>query len=127
MRILDIGKETVDIEINNKVYRLSGELYKDGFIALASQMALVSSKSMPMSMEKRLKIAPSAEELSPQSFVDWLKNSNKLILTELIDISEDEKNYVMNKICEEWENVKCPIYFSDDDYNIINQSRSKHE
>lgn len=114
MRIIDIGKENVDIEINSKTYRLSGELYKDGFVAFASRISLILSESAPMSMEERLQIASTTEKLSPKPFIDWLKNPNGLIPTKLIDINEDEKNMVMEAIYQEGDVHNFPIHFIHD-------------
>jgi len=116
------GKEHLDVEINGTIYRLSGELQTTEFSAWATQTAILSQSEKAMSMSERTKLASKCQNSSPKDFIEWLTNADVQILTNLQEISEKEKNQVMQTICDEWTDDKFSICFYDDNYNIINQS-----
>jgi hypothetical protein len=120
MRILPGGgKEHLDIEIDGRAYRLSGELSADGFAAFAHQPALLTQTETTMNMGERMRLASQVDQSSPEGFTDWLRSPDTLITTRLQVLSELEKNQVMQTVCDEWPDETFSVCFYDENLNLL--------
>jgi hypothetical protein len=118
LNIIDIGKENLDIEIDNRIYRLSGENEINGFIAWVSQTALLTKNHAEMPFDEREKLSRAMAKSTPIQFTAWLNDKAASISSNLIELDETSKHQVMERICEAWaENFK--ITFLDDSHNIV--------
>jgi hypothetical protein len=125
--LLSSGKEHLDVEIDGKAYRLSGELNANEFAALAHQTALLTQTKTAMSMSERVKLADQSEQLSPKDFTDWLRNQDAPITTNLQALSESEKNRVMHTVCNEWPDETLSICFYDENFNLLCKSKRRSQ
>jgi hypothetical protein len=118
LNIIAIGKESLDIEIDNRIYRLSGENETDGFIAWVSQTALLTKKHTQMPLDERKELSCNMVKSTPTQFTTWLNDKTTSINTNLIELDEANKHQVMERICKTWtEGFK--ITFLDDSHNIV--------
>ena len=126
MKILDRGREHIDIEIGERVYRLGGVLSNDSISILTKWISLVVEESTPMSEREKKEFLDGIDKSksSNKEFVAWLSDPATVINTKLQDISEQERMYVIETVCEEWSDDKCPIYFTDDNYNLFRKSKT---
>lgn len=105
MIIRNIKKESLDIEIEGKLYQLTGQLAQDGFHASQTEISYVSDEEHPIPMEERQKLAKSIAEnpySGSQEFVDFLLDTNVKLTTQLCPISDIEKNKVLQIIQSQW-------------------------
>ena len=103
--IRNIKKESLDIEIDGKLYQLTGQLAQDGFHASQTEISYVSDEEHPIPMEERQKLAKSIAEnpySGSQEFVDFLLDTNVKLTTHLCPISDIEKNKVLQIIQSQW-------------------------
>ena len=126
MKILDRGREHLNIEIGEKIYRLVGELSNDSICIFKKYITLVVAVSTPMSESRKKETLDLLDKskLGNKEFVAWLSDPATVIDTNLQDISEQERMYVIETVCNEWYEDKCPIYFIDDNYNVIRKSKT---
>ena len=124
MNIIDIGKESLDIEIDNEIYRLSGENESNGFIAWVSQTTLLAKNQIQMSFDERKKLSHNMVNSTPTQFTALLNDNSISIRTNLIELDEANKHKIMEIICKAWtENFK--ITFLDDNHNIVGCTNSE--
>jgi hypothetical protein len=118
LNIIDIGKESLDLEIDHKIYRLSGENETNGFIAWISRTALLTKNHTEMPFDERKKLSHDMVESTPAQFTAWLNDKTTSISTNLIELDEANKHQVMERICKAWtEDFK--ITFLDENHNIV--------
>lgn len=106
MIIRNIKKESLDIEIEGKLYQLTGQLAQDGFHASQAEISYVSDEEHPIPMEERQKLAKSIAEnpySGSQEFVDFLLDTNVKLTTHLCPISDIERVKVIQEICTHWD------------------------
>lgn len=113
MKIINLGKENLDIEIQGCNYRLSGEIANEGFIAYANQTTRIGIDSIPISMNDRMELASHMEKSTPEEFILWLKDPSVSINTNLVEMEENEKEVIMKRICNEWKDPNLSIIFVD--------------
>lgn len=125
MKILQKWQEHFDIEIDEKVYRLTGELSIHSICIFKKWISLVVEESTPMSEKRKKEFLDRIDKSkSSKELVEWISNPANVLHSNLQDISEQERMYVIETVCNEWYEDKCPIYFIDDNYNVIRKSKT---
>jgi hypothetical protein len=124
MKILDGGKEHLDVEIDGKAYRLSGQLDANEFTAFADRTALLTQANEAMDMSERMELAAKSEPSSPKDFTDWLRNQDVQIVTNLQPLDEQEKKRVMQAVCDKWIDKTFSIYFYDGNSRLLCKSKN---
>ena len=125
MKIFQKWQDHFDVEIGEKVYRLTGELSIDRIYIFKKYIGLVVAESIPISESRKKEMSGWIDQSeSSKELVAWLSNPDIVIDAYFQDISEQEKIYVIETVCEEWNDDKCPIYFIDDNYNVIRKSKT---
>ena len=105
LKIRNLKKESLDIEVEGKWYRLTGQLAQDGFHASKTEISFISDEKHPIPMEERRKLAKDIAEkpyCTSQEYVDFLLNPNVNLSTNLCPISVVEKTKVLRVIQEQW-------------------------
>ena len=106
MRVLRHGKEELDIELSDAVYRICGGFGSgtNSSVFLAEEIyKIVEEYPMPMEERNRLADFLSGVPLfSGDKFISDLRDPDFPYTTNLADINEEEKKRVRETICAEW-------------------------
>lgn len=105
LRICNIKKESLDIEIEGKWYQLTGQLAPDGFHASKTEISFICDEKHPMPMAERRELAKDMEEnpyRGSQEIVNFLRNPNIILTTNLLPITDAEKSKVLRIIQSQW-------------------------
>ena len=126
MRVISLGKENLDIELSDAAYRIFGDLgggTGTGFSAFAEQIYKIVEE-YPMPMEERSRYADFLSNIpafSGDKFISDLRDPDFPYTTNLADIDEEEKKWVRETVCAEWEraNPGYAISFYDEEGNLL--------
>ena len=125
MRVLNHGKEELDIELSDAVYRICGGFGSgtNSSVFLAEEIYKIVEE-YPMPMEERNRYADFLSDipvLSGAKIISDLRNPDFPYTTNLADIDEEEKKRVRETVCAEWEraNPGYPISFYDEKGNLL--------
>ena len=106
MRVIDLGKEKLDIELSDAAYRICGAVGGSaGFSAFAEEIYKIVEE-YPMPMEERSRYADFLSDIpafSGDKFISDLRDPDFPYTTNLADIDEEEKKRVRETVCAEWE------------------------
>ena len=125
MRVLNHGKEELDIELSDAVYRICGGFGSgtNSSVFLAEEIYKIVEE-YPMPMEERIRLADFLSDITafPKSkFISDLRDPDFPYTTNLADIDEEEKKRVRETVCAEWEraNPGYAISFYDEEGNLL--------
>jgi hypothetical protein len=118
------GKEHLDVEINGRAYRLSGQLTESEFTAFADRTTLITQTKRTMSPDERKALAAKSEKSSPKDFTAWLQNQSTQITTNLQPLSDQEKEQVMQTVCNNWPTKTLSISFYDKNQTLLQKSKN---
>ena len=113
MKVIDLGKEQIDIEIQGSNYRLSGEISCKGFTAWENGITRIGLESVPISINERMKLASNMQPSTSEEFISWLKDPAVSINSNLGELTTVERETVMKKVCKEWDDTNLEITFVD--------------
>lgn len=82
MEIISGGKGHIDIKYEDKIFRLSGDLSDNGFVA-------------------------------------WISTIERVFPSTQAPITKQEQLEIVHAVNKYWRDDNCPIYFIDDNYNIV--------
>ena len=102
MKIYRVGKESIEIELDGRTYRLSGVL-ADGFYVSPTEISFISDERHPIPMEERRSLAEHVAGSAPEAFVRMLRDPEVLMETCLYPVPDGEKSEIVQKIRDQWD------------------------
>lgn len=130
MRVISLGKENLDVELSGNAYRICGVLGGGtGFSGFAGKIYKIVEE-YPMPMERRNKLADMLSKIpafDDDQFISNLRDPEFPYTTNLADIGDEEKQWVRETVCEEWErtNPGYDIDFYDEEGNLLCKAESR--
>ena len=125
MRVLNHGKEELDIELSDAAYRICGGFGSgtNSSVFLAEEIYKITEEH-PMPMERRIRLAnilSGVPAFSGDKLISDLRDPDFPYTTNLADIDEEEKKRVRETVCAEWEraNPGYAISFYDEEGNLL--------